>query len=349
MKKISFTIVLSTVFAIFAAINANAVVPVKDVPFAQEYHEPYPLTGAEANDVRAITVDATGKVWAATKGGLFVLQDGVWRRNEQVTDGPLYDLYLDDAGVLWVGAWDGLYRVAQDQVDKIAQINTAVSVIAGRPGRMVALGPDKAWQCDDGKWKSIKRQWSGNIRDAVFAGKDDLWIATGIGLYRKQGRQVQCYYQDDALYSSELTSLLIRPDNRLWIGEFGGMDVYENGVRINTINQDDGLPNFDVHALANGPDGRLWIGTALGVVRYDGRNWSLRHSKRWLLSDDVRDIAFDQNGAAWIATAAGVSAIKSRMMTLQDKAEYYLEICQKRHIRDALVRGEMPLPRSRRP
>lgn len=78
----------------------------------------------------------------------------------------------------------------------------------------------------------------------------------------------------------------------------------------------------------------MWIGTDLGVTRYDGSTWSLRHSRRWLLCDKVRDIAFDQNGTAWIATSNGVSAIKRKQMTLAQKAGYYYNILVQRHVRE---------------
>lgn len=69
------------------------------------------------------------------------------------------------------------------------------------------------------------------------------------------------------------------------------------------------------------------------MARYDGSAWSLRHSRRWLLSDDVRDVVVDADGTAWIGKARGVSAIRRRHMTLAEKADYYLRICRQRHVR----------------
>ena len=54
---------------------------IKDEPFTQEYHKPYPLQSKEENDVRAIAVDLSGVVWAGTKAGLFKLDKStnVWK------------------------------------------------------------------------------------------------------------------------------------------------------------------------------------------------------------------------------------------------------------------------------
>jgi hypothetical protein len=59
----------------------------------------------------------------------------------------------------------------------------------------------------------------------------------------------------------------------------------------------------------------------------------LRHSRRWLLSDDARDVVIGRDGTAWVATAEGVDAIRKKAMTLEEKAAYFLELLRARHIR----------------
>ena len=69
------------------------------------------------------------------------------------------------------------------------------------------------------------------------------------------------------------------------------------------------------------------------MARFDGKNWSLRHSLRWLPDDNVRDVAFEKDGSAWIATRDGISVIRTRKMTLADKAAVYERIVRARHVR----------------
>lgn len=309
--------------------------PIQDTPFLQEYHEPYPIQpNGVGNDVRAIGVDAQNRVWAATGGGLYVLNPKQWIRKNDAADAPFFDLFADEEGVLWAGAWDGLYAIQNDRMDKVSAITGAVSTVGGCAKNLLALGPDGAWLRRDGAWKAIEKQWPGRVNDVAMDREGGFWIGTGLGLFHKTASGIQPYYKQDELFSSEINALVFAPDGRLWIGELGGIDIYENGVLAETLTNREGLPYYDVRSLAFAPDGRLWVGTGLGVARYDGKNWSLRHSRRWLLSDDARDIAFDREGTAWIATAAGVSAIKNRKMTLKEKADYYLELCRKRHVRE---------------
>ena len=325
---------------LFVGLQCNAFSKeiIRDVPFSQEYHDAYPIqTGKESNDVRAIAIDSKETVWAATGAGLYVLQEEKWIHRDEVAEGPVFDLFTDDAGILWVGAWDGLYRIEKNQIQKIPEINGPVSAIGGCEKNLLVLGPEIAWQQQNGKWKSIKKQWCSRIRSVAMDKDGSFWIGTALGLYHKTDHGVRYYYKSDELYSSEIAALRFAPDGRLWISELGGIDIYENGVPVQTLTAKDGLPNFDVRSISFAPDGQTWIATALGIVRTNGKDWSLRHSRRWLLSDDVRDIAFDKNGTAWIATANGVSAIKTRQMTLKDKADYYLELCLKRHVREPWI------------
>jgi len=324
-------------------VGVMAVECVKDTPFLQEYHESYAVEpGSKGDDVRAVAVDKDGTVWAGTRGGVFFLRDGKWIRQEGVTAGQTFDLCATDEGV-WVAAWDGAYLIAGSKATKIADFTSPIATIGAGPAGMVALGPDGAWRQVNGTWKAIDDPWSKNLRDVVTAPDDTLWIATGMGVYHVLADGVRRYFEPEDIFSAEVCSLDFAPDGRLWIGSWGGISVLENGACVAQITGKQGLPNWDVRCVKFAPDGVLWAGTALGVARYhddptwiarnNGSKWSLRHGLRWLLSDDVRDIAFDRNGTAWVATSKGVSAIKRRMMTLEEKAAYYQDICMKRHVR----------------
>ena len=347
------------------ALTAQAA-PVADTPFVQEFHEAYPLPNGDANDVRAIAVADDGAVWAATKIGVFVLRNGAWSQETAVATGPSFDLYKHTNGDILVGAWDGIYFIRANGVEHAAGIDKPVTTIGQSPDGLVAMGPDGAWTSSDTKtWTGIKDTWSRNVRAALSDRAGNLWIATGMGLYRKNGEAQRHYFEANDIFSGDINALALDKLGRLWVGEWGGVEVFENGVRVARIQAQQGLPNAIVHSLTFAPDGTLWIGTDLGVARYSGgvkevslrvgtpeehnikysadpdaaadykpELWSLRHSKRWLLNDNVRDVAFDKDGNAYVATGGGVSAIKRRMMTLADKAAYFQEILETRHTRE---------------
>ncbi len=324
---------------------AHALEPVPDTPFIQEYHEAYPIVASgPANEVRAIAVDSKDTVWAATKAGLFYLEDTTWHAVPGAHTGPHYELYQDNRGTVWAGAWDGVYRIENKKATKQENVDGTITAITETKAGLLAMGTEGTWQHSRKGWEPLENKWARHIRDALVDSSGDLYIGTGVGLYQQEKETLHHYYKEEDLYSGNITALAQDNAGKLWIGAYGGVDVYEDGKFQQHYGPAEGLPNADVRALAFDKDGTLWIGTALGVVRFNQETWSLRHSKRWLLNDDVRAIAFDSKGTAWVGTRAGVSAIKQRTMTLEEKAAYFLDICQQRHIRPPYIVEKCWLP-----
>ena len=135
------------------------------------------------------------------------------------------------------------------------------------------------------------------------------------------------------MLSSNISYLKALPSGDVAVGSTGGVDFYRGTTRLSSLSLKDGLPNRYVTSIAIEPAGRLWIGTRLGVARYYEHGWSLRHSRRWLQSNDVRDVAIANDGSAWIATGAGVDRIRQIKLTLEQKSDRFLQIIRARHLR----------------
>ena len=125
----------------------------------------------------------------------------------------------------------------------------------------------------------------------------------------------------------------------LWVGSLGGVTIRNGGRKIDEILPKDGITNVWVNVVERSPDGTMWVGTNYGITRFTPgkKEYSVRLSKRWLVSNEVRDIAFDKKGNAWIATANGVSAIKKREMTLAQKADFFYQKLIQRHVREPWI------------
>jgi hypothetical protein len=320
------------------SVAASPAAGLTDLPFVQEYHEAYPI-GREAgrNDVRAIAVDGTGGVWAGTKAGVFLLDSDKkqWAELMGKADaGPVYDITADRAGTVWIGAWNGIYKSTPNGLHKLKQIDCPIAALCVTENEVIGLGGAGIWSATKDTCTYKQLPYSRQFR-AVLAGKSGgLWIATGMGLYRHTDTGYKQYQTESELLGPDLHDIAYARDGSLWIGGLGGITVYKDDKRISSFTPAEGLPSVSVRCLAQGPDGDMWVGTDRGISRYDGKSWSIRHSRRWLLSDDVRDITFDSKGTAWIATDNGVSAIKRKSMSLAEKADYFLDICQARHVRE---------------
>ncbi|MBI2434335.1 MAG: regulator, partial [Candidatus Hydrogenedentes bacterium] len=308
--------------------------PVPDVPFDQEFHVPYPLADEAQNEVRSVAVDGAGQVWAATRAGVYVLPKGekVWRAMLDGADaGPAFDVFVAKDGVLWAGAWNGAYRSADGQLERVAPVEGPVAAIGETSKGLVLLGPNGMWMGDGTNFAGAPLTTARSVRRVLAGPEDALWVCTGGGLYNLTHSRL--YQEARDILSCSVFDAAYANDGKLWVGGLGGVTIYERGHRVADLTPKSGLPTIYVQAVERDAQGRMWVGTTLGIARYDGGRWSIRNSRRWLVNDDVRDLAFDADGNAWIATAGGVSALMHKPETLADKGNYFQHLAETRHTR----------------
>jgi len=318
--------------------------------FFQEYHEAYPIgKTSEENNVRSIVVDKKNTVYIASLSGVLKKLDGenIWlpiSLNDS-DKGPAYSVALDENDVLWMGTWNGVFQLHNNELKKISGTNGPVSIICLSKEGIYALGPNGIWLCNNNK-DFTKKDYpiARSVRSAVSDNKEGLWIASDVGLYHANKKGIVHYYKTDVLLSAGLKSVALNGEN-VWVAGLGGVTILKDGKKQRTITPAQGCPSIHTNCLKKSADGTMWVGTKVGVVRfYPNGKHSLRFSRRWLLDDHVNDIAFDNNGNAWIATEQGVSAIKKKWMSLDSKQNYFYDVLMRRHIREPWIAGQCHLP-----
>jgi len=130
--------------------------------------------------------------------------------------------------------------------------------------------------------------------------------------------------------------LTIDSKGRLWFGALDGVGCWD-GQSWRLYAGEDGLPYNDFTCAAPGLDGAVWFGTTKGAIRFDGTRFAYRAGLRWLPDDLVNGIVVDPAGTAWFATAGGVSRIERIPMTLEEKADYFVDQVESRHVRLGFV------------
>lgn len=313
---------------------ASAREPIPDTPFQQEYRDPFlQAEQPELNDLRAVTLDASGTLWVATRGGLAQAAQGKLLPVEtSLINGPLFDVSADAQGNLWIGAWNGLYRLANGRLQREQGLDLPVRVVKSLDNRLFISTPQGLFEKRDNLWAPISGPWHTGSPDFELVG-ETLYVASPIGLFVKNGDRIDLLDQDDGMLSRNLSGIAADRKGQIWVGSRAGLDLVQDGKHLQSFTPQQGLPSTDVRSVAVGPDDRVWIGTDLGMVRYDGKQFSLRHTLRWLPGDDVRDVAFAADGTAWIATNQGISVLRTRNMTLAQKADYFLDLVRSRHVR----------------
>ncbi len=197
--------------------------PVGDVPFRQETAERYSLDSPEANDVRSVAIDAQGNVWAATRAGVYTLPktSNRWKAVE-APQGPAFVAFADSRGAVWIGAWDGLYRVAGDGLQKISGIAQPVSALCEVDGAILAFGPDGMWRVRGDSVTSQRLPCARSVRAVLPDGNGGVWIGTDVGLFHYSPSETIWRFDEDYLLSASVRGLAFAPDGSLWIADWVG-------------------------------------------------------------------------------------------------------------------------------
>ncbi|KAA3655953.1 MAG: hypothetical protein DWQ10_16480, partial [Calditrichaeota bacterium] len=338
LRTTLFLQLFSYCFAVLCPIqNLLSAEKILDTPFLQEFHHPHKIQISKAaNDLFTIAVDSRENIWAGGRTGLYVLAHGTtaWRAMlTEVNSGPVFKLLCDSTGTIWIAAWNGLHiftpgkTLSAENLEKINGINTPLSAIGQLGGKIIAAGPAGWWEIHQENVQQVKINNSREVKEILAADDNGMWAATGRGLFYHNDKGDQTFLASDEIITPYIKDIAFAANGDLWAAGLGGISVFRNHIRIANHVAHDGIPSSEISCVERAPDGRMWVGTSAGVSRFDGNSWSVRHSKRWLIHDDVRDIAFDKHGNAWIATREGVSAIVQKNMTLAQKAEYILDIC----------------------
>ena len=315
-----------------------------DIPFVQEYHEGYIVDEkiSGANDVRAIQPDRDDNIWIATKSGAFMKNQASrqWQLMISGRDqGPAYDIKTDNHGVIWIAAWNGIYNNSSGKMEKMEGPEPPLAKVVIADEGVYALGPYGIWLYQNKRWE--KKNWSTarSMRAALSDGKGGLWIGSDVGLYHCNDEKTDLFQDQNELISAYVRGLDFTDQGELWVGCLGGVSIRNRSRTIDTKLPANGITNAWINVVKRSPDGTMWIGTNYGITRFTPgeKEYSVRLSRRWLMSDEVRDIAFDQEGNAWIATANGVSAIKKREMTLAQKADFFYQKLIQRHVREPWI------------
>ncbi|WP_020533361.1 ligand-binding sensor domain-containing protein [Flexithrix dorotheae] len=324
--------------------------PYRDTSFQQEYHQGFVIKedNAETNDVRSVQPDKKGNIWIATKGGVFQKKKGEEKWELMISGenhGPAYDVMLDKNGKIWAGTWNGIYSFQSGEMVNEKEPEPPISNVTEISGMVYAFGPRGIWAYQQEKWEKKDYPVAKSIREVLPAKNGGFWLGTDVGLYLCKDDKTKVFQDRADLVSAYVTGIAYSDDGNLWVGSLGGVAIRNEKEKIAIKLPENGIPNGNVTVVKKAPDGKMWVGTDYGISRFTpGKaEYSVRLSRRWLMSNEVRDINFDDAGNAWIATSKGVSVIMKKEMTLEEKANYFYQQLITRHVRDPWIVGRFRL------
>lgn len=251
--------------------GADLIDPVKGLIDTVTPEQDNPEAGLPQDAVFAIAEDADGRVYFASRRGLYIREPG--RSGLRLTTIPGRDRHTAvttlsfEEGVLWIGGEDdGIWGVVPGGGDGIG------TVVLGRADGLHLPDPGV----------TVTRRGQG----------DDLWVGTRNGLVlidltARTSSLIPAAPTDPmGLPARFVSCLLFDRQGRLWVGTFGGGLALMTGrdaegrPRFRRLGTADGLPHANVDSLQMDGSGAIWAGTDDGLALIDPVAMTVRPVRR---------------------------------------------------------------------
>ena len=211
------------------------------------YHIKFGSSDSFLNAHRVIYPATNGGLWAGTLGGAIRLpMDDPVHPATPVNGMATYAFLTDNLKNVWVGTYNGLYRISPDgKMNRVPKQPTGKNFVRS------------LYQDHTGKI------WVGYESSGLY------WIDPQTGTFRR----VTSTGQANNLVGNTIFTLLEYPKNVLWVGTEAGLNKIVLGTNgpgmIRTYEEKNGLPALAVNSLLADKQGNLWIGTIKGLARFD--------------------------------------------------------------------------------
>jgi signal transduction histidine kinase/ligand-binding sensor domain-containing protein/DNA-binding response OmpR family regulator len=204
----------------------------------------------------------------------------------------LRSLWEDSSGTIWVGTYQGLWKIEADRVIPVDTGNDPNSAILAESHIQSLVGDraGKIWMGSFGnglfRWDPVSGEldhFRHNLLDPHSISSDDLtavhedrsgriWIGTdarGLNLFRSDESGFQRFFAPEQGLET-VSDILESPRGDLWLASFSGLVRFDPSTgATEIISRKDGLPNDQTAAILADDQGYYWVSTGFGLARVD--------------------------------------------------------------------------------
>jgi signal transduction histidine kinase/ligand-binding sensor domain-containing protein/DNA-binding response OmpR family regulator len=252
--------------------------------FAHYGHDDDEQTSLGQSSILSLFVDAKGDLWAGTRGGVSYLIDEkkyfthyslANSRDKGMTDNEVYAIWPASNNEVWLGTESGGINILNRATDRFTAITTKNSSLKTNCVK---------WFMPDGK---------GNVWVSTYMG--------GISVVSIRTKQVVKTYSSapqkaGALSDSRVWTTFKDSKNRIWVGTYRGVDLYDP-VTDSFVGRRDIAGRSQVNWIDEDEKGDLWFGTNDNLVIY-----SPEQGRKIVVNQVVRSFAKLGNGKYLLAT-----------------------------------------------
>ncbi|RTQ45812.1 hybrid sensor histidine kinase/response regulator [Hymenobacter gummosus] len=251
--------------------------------------------GLPSDSIYQLAAGPAGQLWAATAGGLVVLNPATGRVEAAelppaLRRGRVYSVHRLADTLYWVGLPTGLGRLHRPH--------------AAAPWQLQVLGP-AGGLC------------GGAVERVLPDRRGRVWALSGTGVsrYEPATGQLRCFALPNQLSDETACGLLEDREGSLWVVLVDGLLQRVADERFALFGAAEGLPSTDVQALLNMGGGLYWVGTREGLWEFRpgapaGQQFRPGHRRPGgATANFIRPLFRDSQGRVWAGSRGGGAAI----------------------------------------
>ena len=236
--------------------------------------------------------------------------------NEGLPSSQVFDVHLDDHGIVWFGTAYGLVKfdgynyqvfdknsgLRDEVIYEIFEDSDQNIWVTTETGGVALFQSDSLVYLE-----SLSNLDGETIQDVVESPKRELWFGSyekGITIWNRENSTFRKIGMDEGLPDTTIWDIYFDDENRAWIGTWDGVSIYEEGKGITRVLKvEDGLSARGAYQVFEASDGRKWIPTSNGVsiINPDFSIDTIKELDNHPL-DYVYSISEDDDGIIWIGT-----------------------------------------------
>lgn len=166
-----------------------------------------------------------------------------------------------------------------------------------------------------------------NVSGILQDKRGDIWLGTGSGISRFNGKTFQNYSTDDSLADNNVTSMLLDVKGNIWFGHANGGLTFFDGKTFHIIHNDALPKERNIFALYQDTKDHIWICTAqfgaIEILNPDGDLSDKKNYKNYTSKEGLSEFCFgafdDEKGNMWFLTDIGIKILN----TTSGKCEFF--------------------------
>ena len=241
-------------------------------------------------------------------------------------------------GVTYFGCGNELYAVNNGEISLFQTFEDDIITMSGTD-ELYLITPSCLYKLEDGKFSRFFHTEFMPTDLAIRGGKITAASGTEFSIVNgKRKHWMTIFHEHSTMPEFTINCIAFDSVGFVWLGTDKGAYIYDMTNGWYGHKELDCLPEEEIYKIRFAEDGRVVLSSAAGLIIINNGSRKYLPATRWSTEPRLND-AVAVGDAIWTATDSGVTKITEKMMTLEEKADYFFKLAEDKYIRRGYTTG----------